>query len=42
LWGPVAITLVWGLTVSALLTLFVVPVLYRLFMRHSDRVVAPG
>jgi len=40
LWGPVAITLVWGLTVSALLTLFVVPVLYRLFMRNSDRVVA--
>jgi len=40
LWGPVAITLVWGLTVSALLTLFVVPVLYRLFMRSSGRVVA--
>ncbi|MGY6630619.1 MAG: efflux RND transporter permease subunit [Wenzhouxiangella sp.] len=33
LWGPVAVTLVWGLTVSALLTLFVVPLLYRLFMR---------
>ena len=40
LWGPVAITLVWGLTVSALLTLFVVPVLYRLFMRKSARVLA--
>jgi multidrug efflux pump subunit AcrB len=39
LWGPVAITLVWGLTVSALLTLFVVPVLYRLFMRNSDRIL---
>jgi multidrug efflux pump subunit AcrB len=39
LWGPVAITLVWGLAVSALLTLFVVPVLYRLFMRNSDRVL---
>ena len=25
LWGPVAVTLVWGLTVSALLTLFVIP-----------------
>jgi len=35
LWGPVAVTLVWGLTVSALLTLFVIPVLYRLFMRES-------
>ncbi len=33
LWGPVAVTLVWGLAVSALLTLFVIPVLYRLFMR---------
>ncbi|TVQ41590.1 MAG: efflux RND transporter permease subunit [Wenzhouxiangella sp.] len=33
LWGPVAVTLVWGLTVSALLTLFVIPLLYRLFMR---------
>ncbi|NKI35463.1 efflux RND transporter permease subunit [Wenzhouxiangella sp. XN79A] len=38
LWGPVAVTLVWGLAVSALLTLFVIPVLYRLFMRNSDRV----
>ncbi|MCH8479614.1 MAG: efflux RND transporter permease subunit, partial [Wenzhouxiangella sp.] len=33
LWGPVAVTLVWGLTVSALLTLFIIPLLYRLFMR---------
>ncbi len=33
LWGPVAVTLVWGLTVSALLTLFVIPLLYRLSMR---------
>ncbi len=35
LWGPVAVTLVWGLTVSALLTLFVIPLLYRLFMRET-------
>ena len=33
LWGPVAVTLVWGLAVSALLTLFVIPLLYRLSMR---------
>ena len=33
LWGPVAVTLVWGLAVSALLTLFVIPLLYRQFMR---------
>ena len=36
LWGPVAVTLVWGLTVSALLTLFVIPLLYRLFMRQRQ------
>lgn len=36
LWGPVAVTLVWGLTVSALLTLFVIPLLYRLFMRQRS------
>lgn len=33
LWGPVATAIVWGLLVSTLLTLFVVPLLYRLFMR---------
>ena len=35
LWGPVAVTLVWGLAVSALLTLFIIPLLYRLFMRRT-------
>ena len=34
LWGPVAASIVWGLAFSTLLTLFVVPVLYRLFMRE--------
>jgi len=34
LWGPVASSIVWGLAFSALLTLFVVPVLYRYFMRR--------
>ncbi len=33
LWGPVASAIVWGLAFSSLLTLFVVPVLYRQFMR---------
>lgn len=32
LWGPVAVAIVWGLAVSTLLTLFVVPLLYRFFM----------
>ncbi len=33
LWGPVAASIVWGLAFSTVLTLFVVPVLYRQFMR---------
>jgi multidrug efflux pump subunit AcrB len=35
IWGPVASAIVWGLTVSTALTLFVVPLLYRLFMRRD-------
>lgn len=35
LWGPVATAIVWGLIVSTALTLFVVPLLYRQFMRYS-------
>jgi multidrug efflux pump subunit AcrB len=34
LWGPVAASIVWGLAFSSALTLFVVPVLYRIFMRN--------
>jgi multidrug efflux pump subunit AcrB len=34
LWGPVAASIVWGLAFSTVLTLFVVPVLYRFFMRR--------
>jgi len=37
LWGPVASSIVWGLGFSTLLTLFVTPTLYRLFMRFSSR-----
>lgn len=33
LWGPVATAIVWGLMVSTGLTLFVIPLLYRLVMR---------
>jgi multidrug efflux pump subunit AcrB len=35
LWGPVAVAIVWGLAVSTLLTLFVVPLLYRFFMARG-------
>ncbi|MCK7592560.1 efflux RND transporter permease subunit [Pseudomarimonas salicorniae] len=34
LWGPVAASIVWGLAFSSVLTLFVVPVLYRQFMKQ--------
>lgn len=37
LWGPVATVIVWGLMFSTLLTLFVIPVLYRLSMGRSHR-----
>ncbi|MBF0137441.1 MAG: efflux RND transporter permease subunit [Magnetococcales bacterium] len=33
LWGPVATAIVWGLGFSTLLTLFMIPLLYSLFMR---------
>jgi multidrug efflux pump subunit AcrB len=34
IWGPVAASIVWGLTFSTILTLFVIPLLYRVFMRR--------
>ncbi|MBE2202672.1 MAG: efflux RND transporter permease subunit, partial [Anaerolinea sp.] len=34
LWGPVASSIVWGLTFSTALTLFAVPLLYLAFMRE--------
>jgi multidrug efflux pump subunit AcrB len=37
LWGPVAASIVWGLAFSTLLTLYVVPLLYLVFMRRLDR-----
>ena len=39
LWGPVASSIVWGLAFSSVLTLLVIPVLYRFFMqqRHSAK-----
>jgi multidrug efflux pump subunit AcrB len=37
LWGPVASAIVWGLSVSTLLTLFVVPLVYWTFMRRGRR-----
>ena len=36
LWGPVATSMVFGLFVASTLTLFIVPVLFRAFMRLRD------
>jgi multidrug efflux pump subunit AcrB len=33
LWGPVASSIVAGLVVATVLTLFIIPTLYRAFMR---------
>ncbi len=38
IWGPVATAIVWGLVVSTVLTLFAIPLLYRLFMPRSNLV----
>ncbi|MBT7952420.1 MAG: efflux RND transporter permease subunit [Gammaproteobacteria bacterium] len=38
IWGPVATAIVWGLAFSTVLTLFVIPFLYRTFMAFSPRV----
>ena len=35
MWGPVASAIVWGLGFSTVLTLFVIPLLYRAFMERS-------
>ncbi len=39
LWGPVATAIVWGLAFSTCLTLIVIPLLYRTFMRNSYRLI---
>jgi len=36
-WGPVATAIVWGLTFSTVLTLLVIPLLYRMFMNPRYR-----
>jgi multidrug efflux pump subunit AcrB len=42
LWGPVAASIVWGLAFSTVLTLFVIPVLYRFFMRRAGSRAEPA
>ncbi len=40
LWGPVATAIVWGLAVSTVLTLLIVPIVYRVFMGRGHIVKA--
>jgi len=42
IWGPVATSIVWGLGFSSVLTLFVIPLLYRLSMRRAANRIAKG
>jgi multidrug efflux pump subunit AcrB len=35
IWGPVATAIVWGLAFSSLLTLFAIPLLFRLFVKET-------
>ncbi len=37
IWGPVATAIVWGLAFSSLLTLFAIPLLFRLFVSEPGR-----
>ena len=37
IWGPVAASIVWGLGYSTVLTLIVIPLLYRIFMGRGKR-----
>jgi len=37
IWGPVASSIVWGLAFSTILTLFVIPLLFRAFMGRSKK-----
>jgi multidrug efflux pump subunit AcrB len=40
IWGPVATSIVWGLGFSSVLTLFVIPLLYRISMRGTAKKIA--
>lgn len=37
IWGPVATAIVWGLAFSSLLTLFAIPLLFRLFVSDTNK-----
>ncbi len=41
IWGPVATAIVWGLAFSTVLTLIVIPLLYRYFMARSHALAEP-
>ncbi|NOQ68566.1 MAG: AcrB/AcrD/AcrF family protein, partial [Gammaproteobacteria bacterium] len=37
IWGPVATAIVWGLAFSSLLTLFAIPLIFRIFVNEPDK-----
>ena len=37
IWGPVATAIVWGLAFSSLLTLFAIPLLFRIFVNQTEK-----
>ncbi|KOR29044.1 hypothetical protein TI05_15800, partial [Achromatium sp. WMS3] len=41
IWGPMAASITWGLAFSTVLTLIVVPLLYRMFMRQKRHSALP-
>ena len=41
-WGPVAASIVWGLGFATVLTLFIIPLMYRLVMTRSHLARARG
>jgi len=41
IWGPVATAIVWGLAFSSVLTLFAIPLIFRLFVSAPEKNVAP-
>jgi multidrug efflux pump subunit AcrB len=38
IWGPLATAIVWGLAFSSMLTLFVIPLLYKFFMKPVEQI----
>jgi len=40
IWGPVATAIVWGLAFSSVLTLFAIPLIFRIFVKQTNKNIA--